>query len=182
MTGAHKFNFRAMLFVLITTRQCVVGGVHNCISTGQISHAPSSQQTWLQGDGTPSTSPQVLARLSRLQRLFICLGVRREAFRHHRFFLAIDGTFTKEITRPWPPGQLRRGSRRVSCSISTLQSRKSINHDRDKGPRAADDELSDSSTYSVTVVSVLLLQKKSFKLVWVNLDYLRGQSAWWLGP
>ena len=33
----------------------------------------------------------------RFLRLFICPRVSREAFRHCRFFLAMDGTFTKDI-------------------------------------------------------------------------------------
>ena len=71
MAGVHKFNFRHeksdssrnavyahdnCLFRISatysSTSQCVVmvsvGEEHNCIGTGQISHGPSSQQTWLQ--------------------------------------------------------------------------------------------------------------------------------------
>jgi hypothetical protein len=72
MTGVHKFNFRykksdssrnvvvcahdncpfRISATYSSTRQCVVvvsiGEEHNCIGAGQISHGPSSQQTWLQ--------------------------------------------------------------------------------------------------------------------------------------
>lgn len=71
MARAHKFNFRykksdssrnvvctydscpfRSSATYSTTRQCVgvvsIGGEHNCIGAGRISHSPSSLQTWLQ--------------------------------------------------------------------------------------------------------------------------------------
>ena len=72
MAGAHKFNLRykksdssrnvvvcahddcpfRISATFSSTRQCVVvvsiGEEHNCVGAGQISHGPSSQQTWLQ--------------------------------------------------------------------------------------------------------------------------------------
>ena len=56
-----------------STRQCVVvvsiGEEHNCVGAGQISHSPSSQQTWLQRilpAALPSTSLQLLGQLLML--------------------------------------------------------------------------------------------------------------------
>ena len=56
-------------------------------------------------DAVREADPEAHAQLSiedregtrRFQRLFICPGASREAFRHCRFFLAMDGTFTKDI-------------------------------------------------------------------------------------
>ena len=56
-------------------------------------------------DAVRAADPEARVQLSiedregtrRFQRLFICPGVSREAFRHCRFFLAMDGTFTKDI-------------------------------------------------------------------------------------
>ena len=56
-------------------------------------------------DAVCTAGPQAHVRLSvevregtcRFQRLFICPGIRRGAFRHCRPFIAMGGTFTKDI-------------------------------------------------------------------------------------
>ena len=124
-------------------------------------------------DAVRAADPQVHVRLSvedregtrRFQRLFICPGISRGAFRHCRPFVAMGGTFTKEIFNltilltmsvdannhsvllAWAivesenEGSWRFFLSNLCAAIPEVDRPATIMSDRDKGLHAADNEI-----------------------------------------